>query len=292
MGEDEGAVASYLNGSWVPDCKIQIVLQPSARGPGDALALASNYLTGSFLLASCVHLTSSDQILTLMRRFRDNNADMVLSVAASGEDTVNLPTVKVDGDRVTAVSMEPAIQRRSLGAFMLYACGKRLLNHTTVTAPSDYEMAPAIQALIASNARVNFVTAEWHMQLYQEIDLLTINKRFLREGRDTHILSEIPGSVHIIPPVRIDPQVSVGQGSKIGPNVYLESGAQVGPEAVIWDSVILNKAEIASQEVVHGQIVGRRMRISEEAEIARATQPRKPRGLDEYLSAQDDKKTQ
>src|SRR5258708_22148122 len=175
---------------------------------------------------------------------------MVLSLAASGEDTAGLPTVKVDGDRVAAISMESPTQRRSLSAFMLYACGKRILNHTAETAQSDHAMGPAIRALVASGARVSFVTAEWHLYLNREIDLLTINKRFLREGRDTHILSEIPATVHIRPPVRIDPQVSIGPGATIGPNVYLETGAQVGQNAVIWDSVILRNAVIPDGEVL------------------------------------------
>jgi NDP-sugar pyrophosphorylase family protein len=289
VGENEGEVASYFNGGWVPDCKVQIVLQPSPRGPADALLCASNYITGPFLLASCNHLAPGSQITTLVKRFQAGSADMVLSVVPFGEDTAGLPGVKANEDLVTSISLEPATQRRSLSAFMLYACGKRILNHTNASTSTDAEIANAVQSLIASGARVGFATADWHMQLNREVDLLTINKRFLREGRDTHILSEIPGSVHIIPPVRIDPQVSVGQGAKIGPNVYLESGAHVGQEAVIWDSVVLKNADIASREVVHGQIVGRRLRISEEI-TPETTRTRRPPGLDEYLASEDERK--
>ena len=52
VGEHEGAVASYLNNGWVPDAKIQIVLQTSQRGAAGALASASNYINGPFLLAA------------------------------------------------------------------------------------------------------------------------------------------------------------------------------------------------------------------------------------------------
>ena len=89
-------------------------------------------------------------------------------------------------------------------------------------------MPHAIQDLIQAGGKVGHVSADWHLHLNSEIDLLTINKRLLREDRGTHILSEIPSTVHITPPVRIDPKVSIGKGAKIGPNVYLESGAQVG----------------------------------------------------------------
>ena len=96
----------------------------------------------------------------------------------------------------------------------------------------------------------------------QELDLLAINKYFLQESRDAHILSEIPGSIHLIPPVRIDPKVSVGQAAKIGPNVYLESGATVGQGAVLRDTLVLSGASVAAHEHCYGQIVDRRVRIS------------------------------
>jgi hypothetical protein len=56
--------------------------------------------------------------------------------------------------------------------------------------------------------------------------------------------------------------------------------------------VVLKNADIAGKEVVHGQIVGRRLRISEEVPIEE-TRPRRPRELDELIRSfsekQDDK---
>jgi len=152
----------------------------------------------------------------------------------------------------------------------LYACDPLLLNYLSDkprTQHADPEMTDPIHALIQDGGHVSYVTAEWHLSLVNDLDLLTINKRFLREGRDTHILSELPGSVHIIPPVRIDPRVSVGLNAKIGPNVYLESGASVGHDAVIWDSIVLRDAAVQPDEVLHGQIVARRARLSEPAPV-------------------------
>jgi len=77
------------------------------------------------------------------------------------------------------------------------------------------------------------------------------------------VIDELPGSVHIIPPVRIDPKVSVGLNAKIGPNVYLESGASIGQDAVVWDSVVLRDASVQPGEVLHGLIVAKRARLSE-----------------------------
>ncbi len=260
VGEHEGEVASYLNTSWVPDAKIQIALQPDVRGPVDALGCASGYLTGPFILASCDVLTPYGHIPALIKHFNSTKADMTLSLVSAAANP-QLDGVTTNGDAITEITDKAPTGRRSLGSFPLYACSKRLLNYTSGAARS---MVGAVQSLLKADGKVNYVTAEWYLHLNAEIDLLTINKRLLREDRDTHILSELPTSVHVTPPVRIDPQVSIAPGAKIGPNVYIESGAHVGRDAVIWDSLILRNADIADNEVVHGQIVARRARISEE----------------------------
>src|SRR5260221_11924294 len=103
LGEQEGEVASYFNGGWVPACKVQIVLQPTPRGPADALACASSYITGPFLLASASHLTPNEHIPVLIKRFNDTSPDMVLSAAPVGDNTDGLPVIKTEEDRVTSI---------------------------------------------------------------------------------------------------------------------------------------------------------------------------------------------
>jgi len=196
-----------------------------------------------------------------MRDFSETSTDMVLSLTPYSYE-LGLPFVNIEDDKITAINQGTPQERRAQSAFLMYACNKRILTYTSSSSSSsstnDYEMVKMVQSVLSTGGCVKYHNVEWYMPLTRDLDLLHINKRLLREGRDTHILSEIPGSVHIVPPVRIDPQVSIGQGAKIGPNVYLESGTQVGAEAVIWDSIVIGKAEIADHEVVHGQIVLRR----------------------------------
>lgn len=267
VGEQEGAVVPYLNASWVPDAKRSFVLQTESRGVAHALSLAAPKIDGPFLLASVDHLTSTAHVGQLIRRFDDFHGDVVLSaIAASADDSgARGAIIKADGQQVTSIAYG-VLTHRSQAAFMVYACGPRLLNYLNgkpATQHPDPEMIDPIQALIQDGGRVSYVTADWRLSLINDLDLLTINKRFLREGRDTHILSELPGSVHILPPVRIDPRVSVGLNAKIGPNVYLESGASIGHDAVIWDSIVLRDATVLPEEVLHSQIVARRARLSE-----------------------------
>ena len=268
VDEHEGAIASYLNTSWVPNAKVQIIVQSSPRGLIGALSQAVSYLKGPFLLASYNNLIPPGHIPALMRRFEDFEGDMVLSlIQASPDRTSALPIATLDGACVSGIAAGPRKHRRDMAAFSIYACGKRffdVLKPSRSSRQGEQDIIVAIQNLITSGAKIGYVTADWHMQLNHELDLLSINKRILREGRDTHTLSELPTSVQVVPPVRVDPRVSVGQGVRLGPNVYLESGAQIGQDAVIWDSVILRDAAIADGEVVHGQIVARNARLWEE----------------------------
>lgn len=274
VGEDEGTVASYFNNGWVPDAKINIVLQPMRRGPADALACASSYINGPFLVASCDHLPPSGHIANLIDCFQATDADVTLSAVAT-PSTGHLPTISVDGDWVTGIAPAPSKEYQPLSAFLTYACGKRFLNH--IGARDDNEMTPAIQSLLTSGGSASYATAESDTALINEIDLLSINRRYLKEGRDNNILSEIPSSARITPPVRIDPQVSVGPNTKIGPNVYLESGSQIGPDAILWDAVVLSNAAVPPKEVLHHQIVLRRSRIIEAQPESEKTLPKKPK---------------
>jgi NDP-sugar pyrophosphorylase family protein len=268
VGEHDGAVASYLSNSWYPDTEVKFALQSVPTGTVDALLLAQPYLDGPFLLSSVDNLTSSEHIQNLIARFnaRPDHLTALSLIAASPDEIRKSSGVVIEEDLVIDIEEKPDEPRGAWASFMLYAFSRRLLDYlpqVTVSSRGERELVSAIRAGLAEGGKVGYTVAEWRLHLTRELDLLTINKRFLQEGRDTHILSEIPGSVHIIPPVRIDPHVSVGQDAHIGPNVYLESGATVGQGTVIRSSILLQGATLPAGERCEGEIVSRYMRMSE-----------------------------
>jgi NDP-sugar pyrophosphorylase family protein len=287
VGEHEGELASYLSTTWVPDVSVQMVMHTSGHGTGDALGVAARYIEGPFVLATSDHLVPPLHIKRLYQKRLETQADVVLS-AAAGVVPPTFPALRVEGDRVTALQVNAPRQGREWSGFAVMACNRRLLNHTSQTAPDDFEAALALNALLAAGGAIRFMPTEWNISLTRDIDLLTINRRFLGEERDSHILSEIPSTVRIVPPVRIDPRVSIGRGAKLGPNVYIEAGAQVGANAIISNSIVLSSAEIRAEEQIHNQIVTRSGRIAEDLDMQK-TRPAKPEGLQDFLDAQDDK---
>jgi bifunctional UDP-N-acetylglucosamine pyrophosphorylase/glucosamine-1-phosphate N-acetyltransferase len=268
LGEHEGGVAGYLSSSWYPDTKVKYALQINPTGTVDALQLASPHITGAFILASVDNITSLDHVKGLISCF-DQNPDTLAAVSlitANGDEIRRSCGVTLEGDRITAIEEKPEQPNGSLASFMLYAFSKDMLPYlprVKASVRGERELVGAIQLGVEEGRRVSYVIADWRLHLIRDWDLLAINKRLLQEGRDTHILSEIPGSVHITAPVRIDPKVSVGQNVRIGPNVYLESGSTVGQGAVLQDTVVLNGGIVPAGQQVSGQIVDRHGRISE-----------------------------
>jgi NDP-sugar pyrophosphorylase family protein len=268
VGEDEGSVASYLSSSWYPDTETKFALQAIPTGTVDALTLAAAHLDGAFVLSAVDNLTSTEHIKNLLNCFNDRPgqiATLSLLPASPGQIRASSGVI-IEGDRIVAIEEKPETPRGSYAAIMLYAFAQQFLDYlpqVKVSARGEREIVSGIQAALRDGHSVGYVITDWRLHLTRELDLLSINKQFLDEGRDAHILSEIPGSVQIIPPVRIDPKVSVGQLARIGPYVYLESGATVSQSAVLRDTVVLAGATVGAYEECYGQIIDRRIRISE-----------------------------
>ncbi|NDJ77569.1 MAG: NTP transferase domain-containing protein [Chloroflexi bacterium] len=267
VGENEGAVAAYLSTSWYPGVDVKFALQAIPTGTVDALKLAVPYITGAFLLTAVDNFTTLEHIHALMDAF-DAAPDHIatLSLIPAEPDEIRTSSgVVIEGDLVVAIEEKPAEPQGSFASFMFYAFAPRFVDYLAGVKPSargEREIVSAIQASIEDGHLVNYATTDWRLHLTTERDLLAINRWFLEEDRDTHILSEIPASVHITPPVRIDPNVTVGPSARIGPNVYLESGATVGPRAVLQNSIVLTGATIPAQQHCDRQIVAHNVRIS------------------------------
>ncbi|NLX11398.1 MAG: NTP transferase domain-containing protein [Chloroflexi bacterium] len=265
VGQEEGGAASYLSGSWHPNAEVQFAIQAIPTGTVDALLMAAPYLTGPFLLTAVDNITSAQHVHNLIACF-DRHPDQLaaLSLLTATPDQIRRSSdVVIEDSRIVDIEEKPAEPRGQWASIMLYAFSLRLLDylpHVPVSPRGERELVSAIRAGIREGRRVGYAVADWRLHLTHELDLLAINRHYLQEGRDAHILSEIPASVQLIPPVRIDPKVSVGQDARIGPNVYLESGATVGPGAVLRDSVVLGNGVIPAHDTCQGAIVARRTR--------------------------------
>lgn len=267
VGDSDGGIASYLSTSWHPDTSVQFVLQAVPTGTLDALLLAANYLDGPFLLSSVDNLTAPDHIANLIASYAAHSDSIAaLSLVPASPDQIRASAdVILEGDRVAQIEEKPETPRGNYASIMIYALSPRILEllpQVKVVKRGERDVSSGIQLAIEAGHWVGYAITDWRLHLTHPIDLLAINKQMLTEARDCHILSEIPSSIHITPPVRIDPQVSVGPGARIGPNVYLESGVTIGRNARLSNCIVLNGAAIATDEICHDMLIDRRIRVT------------------------------
>jgi len=268
VGEEEGAVASYLNSQWVPNARIQFVMQSASDSLTRILADIARKYGKPFLVNSYNSFTHPRFPERLLKHREDYGDALILSGATTTLSTSkrNFFALTRDTHRVTAIASEPPTNGPNLTLTDLAIVGQKVVQFLSTSLPTtgtfSKQLMNTFEHYFRAGGLAYIVDTAWLLQVQTDYDLLTLNRHLLDEAVDAHILSELPGTVQIIPPVRIDPQVSIGAGAKIGPYVYLESGCTVGRDAVVSNAMILRGATVVSGETVSNTIVATRARVT------------------------------
>jgi NDP-sugar pyrophosphorylase family protein len=267
VGENEGGVAAYLDAHWAANASVEFVIQSSKRTLTQALSEIAGKQDAPFMLtsySSFAHLHFADR---LCRRFM-SNPDVPLLLSGAGASLSHSPIMRYtmlgEGQEVRDISDHQSDQALILSDFAV--CGEPFIRYLIDLSATDEglqytDLAAIYTGYVRAGGSAAIVPTSWTLQIESDIDLLTLHRHLLDEEQDAHILSEIPPTAHIIPPVRIDPLVSVGQNARIGPYVYLESGCSIGEGAVVENALILNKVMVGAQETVRDAVIATRAHI-------------------------------
>jgi NDP-sugar pyrophosphorylase family protein len=260
VGLNEGPVASYLNKQWMPDAKIEFVLK-STESLHALLCQIASRNDEPFLITGYNSFAHENFFQTLMKAAAEDSDALIISVArstltASGAELFS-PLVVTDRQQISktrdvnsAIVGELAVVGRSALEYL------RQTKEQIVRLPAGRNLLEIIHSLTAQvNTPLRIVETAWLLCVENELDLFALNKRMLDESNDAHILSELPYSAKIIPPIRIDPQVSVGQSVVIGPYVYVERGSSIGYGAKLKNTIVLERANVPADANLNGCIV-------------------------------------
>lgn len=261
VGINEGEVASYLNQQWMPDAKISFKLQ-SNESLTLLLAQIANEFDNPFLIASYNSFTYERFINSLIKQHDEFPDHLILTGAhlSLSPDAPDNHYAIVENQTVQSI----VAQKPEESHFVLAEdaiCGYSFLEHLknldskTAMAYGKYWFDIIKKYAKTPDAKVNLAETSWILRVESDKDLLTLNRRLLDDSNDAHILSELPYTVKVIPPVRIDPQVSVGQSVVIGPHVYVERGSSIGYGAVIKNAIILGHSSVPADTKIDGGIV-------------------------------------
>ncbi len=262
IGTDEGGVASYLHDHWVPNAEVNFVLLPQHGTLPNAIGEAAARLGESFLLCGYNSFLHQHVIDRLQATADDYNLTLV-GTNAPLSDTSGGCFALLEGDQVSALTVTP-----TAGAYTLANVGHCTLEFAlfagTLTAhdhPETVQIADIFRLYVQPARPAHLIKASWTLQVESDHDLIVLHRHLLEEEDNAYILSEIPGSVQIVPPVRIDPRVNIGRGARIGPYAYLESGCSIGAGAVIENAVIMANVNVPLNAHINGEIVATRARI-------------------------------
>jgi NDP-sugar pyrophosphorylase family protein len=264
VGLNEGSVASYLNTSWVPDVELEFVLKSDYENLSTTLSQIARKIDKPFMILNYNTFAQPQFIgnaLNLSRQYPDS---MILAGTKSTLSQSNHNAfATVIANRITDITSTQSDNSTSEYLIANMAiCGTHFIDFLKMMSKGK-ETASLQQQFIdilhlyteRPDHKITLSKTAWIMQVNSDSDLMLLNHQLLEDGRDAHILSEIPASVHINYPVRIDPGVSIGQGAVIGPYAYLESGASIGQDARVSHSIILNRASVSPQADVADVII-------------------------------------
>ncbi|RMF79311.1 MAG: NDP-sugar synthase [Chloroflexi bacterium] len=265
LGAQEGGVASYLNTSWLPDVEMEFVLKTGDTPIAHILSQIARQYRQPFVFSTYNHFTHSRFAEHLLSDKNAHTDQLVLGCTGTTlSKTMPSHYVCVDEeDCVVTISNRMPEDASCLILSELAICGMQFVDYLAgLTESSAYfamQFADLCKQYLETGAAISAAETAWTLPIKVDADLLTLNKQLLEHEQDAHILSELTGSVQIVPPVRIDPQVSVGKGAQIGPYVYLERGCSIGENVMLRNVLVMQKSRIAPNEIVTDAIVSTRM---------------------------------
>ena len=270
LGEKEGGVASYLNRRWMPDINLHFIVKLESHPLGQVLYEIASQHQEPMLIAgynSFTHGLFPERLNKYHNRTPDSfiitGAKNSLSQATQSEFAQVTPSPATDdtairenhppAERVTAITTTPKTNGQNLNVIDFAIAGTRVIDFLQ-QAPHEVKRAQRLldvfKYYMVAGHSAQLARTSWVLQIEADHDLIVLNRHLLDEQIDANILSEIPYTAQIQQPVRIDPGVSIGQGTKIGPHVYLESGCSVGRNAQLQNTIVLRNAMIPAHEKI------------------------------------------
>lgn len=280
MGEQEGNIASYLNTRWLPNVSIEFVLKLTSQTLAKTLQQIAIKHTKPFLIASYNSFTHGNFPERISKFQMLSPRDLIICGAKNSlsvsqkHNYAHLNTHRNTGyssdpraaaEMIEHIGTDRLAHLQNLVISDFAACGTDFVRYLSSAPESIHrcnQFIDIINAYLNAGNTVRVARASWVLQIEADADLLTLNRHLLDEKIDAHILSEIPYTVRIREPVRIDPGVSIGQGAIIGPHVYLERGCSVGHKAQIRNAIVLERATVHANEEIDNAIISTRGRTT------------------------------
>lgn len=244
--------------------RVQLVFQPQPRGAADALLCAAGQITGDFLLSACDNLVPLGDTRKVIDCWQSGAAPngLLALLRIPSHKVPSVGIIEMEGNWIKRIVEKPPLAEApsDIASLPLYCFTPDLLTYLPRVQSSprgEHELQDAIQMLIDQQGGVQGIHVQGRMTLTDTADLLRLNLHFLALPGEWQFPAALalPDGSRLIPPVFIEPGVSVLDGCTIGPQVFLEAGCTVGEGVSISHSIVLRGASIPVGANIKGQVI-------------------------------------
>jgi glucose-1-phosphate thymidylyltransferase len=241
---------------------VRFVVQEERKGMAHALSLVAPLLVSDFIMSACDNLVAVEHVTALVQQHQRLGAAATLSLMPIDiKDSSKTGVVVWETPYVRRIVEKPKPEEApsNISSLPLYVFSPAILELLPQVQPSprgEYELQDAIQMLIDRTGRVSGVLTEERRQVTNAADLLSLNRHYLEQTPERiQCDSPLPAKVSLVPPVVIEPDVTIADNCQIGPRVYIERGACIEPNAKLSDVLVLRQAVVGAGQAVSHEVV-------------------------------------
>lgn len=254
-------IKKYLKDGSNLGVNITYTVQKASIGMADALKTTEDLVDDNFFVVNADDIFESSLIQQMTRKFKDGNADILLSCKPV-EETWKFGIIHVEGDQVIDFVEKPPKGKEpsNLAVVGVYILTKKIFDYYKKIPVSDHQYEDAILQFIKDKNIVNTVSYGGFFAGYKyPWDLFKINKHLMDNKIRKQIVKE---SATVSKRATIEGKVYIEKGTKVfegacirGP-CYIGENSIVGGNSLVRDYSSLGRACVVgfSTEIKHSLI--------------------------------------
>ena len=228
---------------WV---KIRYVIQEKPTGAGDALLIASQYLTSDFFLINSNHVEFEELKKAIDAKRKTNKDPILLGIPGSSDRKFG--ALKLNSDRVLEISEKPKSTRgfSNLRIVGVYFLNQDFISTLRKVPRAHYSLENALDKY-AKEKRVLLAVANHEiLSLKYPWDLLNIKNYILKKQARS-----ISKKASIAKSAQIDGNVVIEEGVKILDNAVIKGPCYIGRNVFIGSNTLIrNESDIEEDSVI------------------------------------------
>jgi UDP-N-acetylglucosamine diphosphorylase/glucosamine-1-phosphate N-acetyltransferase len=249
-GHQGEQIKNYLEDGSKLGVNVNYTVQKEPLGMANALETAKSLAEDNFFVVNADDIFEASLITTMMRQFRDGDAELVLSCKPV-QETWKFGIIRVEDEKVTDFVEKPSKGKEpsKLAVVGVYILPKRILDYYKKIPVSDHQYEDAILKFIRDGNVVKATSYDGFFAGYKyPWDLFTINQHLM----DIQIKKQtIEDSAEISERATIDGRVWIGQGTRVFEGACIRGPCYIGEKSVIGNnSLVWNHSSIGDRCVV------------------------------------------